>query len=88
MSKATTFHVSVPESMNAFIEQRVKDKNHRTRGMYVQDLIRRDQLLAEKVKLTNMLLTGLASQKIEMSPENWAEMRSGARKKITANNKK
>ena len=84
---ATTFHISIPESMESFIESRVKDKNFKSRGSYVQELIRQDQLRAEKVKLTNMLLVGLASEHTTMTKSKWDKLRDKTVSEIT-NNKK
>lgn len=69
MTSTNTFHISIPETMTNFIATRIKDKNFKSRGSYVQELIRQDQLRAEKVKLTNMLLVGLASERSEMTKE-------------------
>ncbi len=67
----TSFHVSISGDMKTFVQKRIKEKKYRSRGSYVQDLIRQDQLRAEKVKLTNMLLVGLASGQGEMTEEKW-----------------
>ena len=67
MKMTNTFHVSVPQELERFLEKRVKEKNYRSRGSYVQELIRQDQMRAEKVKLTNMLLMGLASEREKMT---------------------
>ena len=72
---ANTFHISIPESMDGFINSRVKDKNFKSRGSYVQELIRQDQLRAEKVELTNKLLIGLASKHTIMNKAKWQNLR-------------
>lgn len=88
---ASTFHISIPESMEKFVDNRVKDKNFKSRGSYVQELIRQDQLRAEKVKLTNMLLVGLASEHTTMTKAKWDKLRdktvSEISKNTTAKNK-
>ncbi len=79
---ANTFHVSVPEAMEQFIEKRVKEKSFRSRGSYVQELIRQDQLRGEKVKLTHMLLVGLASEREKMTRRKWNALRNETVKQI------
>lgn len=61
--------------MEDFVTNQVKDKNFKSRGNYVQDLIRQDQLRSEKVKLTNMLLVGLASKHTTMTKKRWDDLR-------------
>jgi len=83
---ASTFHISIPETMENFVTNRVKDKNFKSRGSYVQELIRQDQLRSEKVKLTNMLLVGLASVHSTMTKSKWDSLRDKTVAEI-ANNK-
>ncbi len=68
---ANTFHISIPDSMEYFVNKRVQDKNFKSKGGYIQDLIRQDQLRTEKVKLTNLLLVGLASKHLPMNKKKW-----------------
>lgn len=72
---ANTFHISIPSSMEHFVTHRVKDKNFKSKGGYIQDLIRQDQLRSEKVKLTNLLLMGLASKHSPMSKTKWKSLK-------------
>ncbi len=73
---ANTFHISIPDSMEDFVNNRVQDKNFKSKGGYVQDLIRQDQLRTEKVKLTNLLLVGLASKHSPMSKNKWQNLKN------------
>lgn len=84
---ANTFHISLPKNIDSFVAKRVKERNFKSKGSYVQDLIRQDQLRTEKVKLTNMLLEGLASQHSVMTEDNWQELKNKTVTEIT-NNKK
>ncbi len=81
----SSFHVSVSGDMKTFVQKRVKEKKYRSQGSYVQDLIRQDQLRAEKVKLTNMLLVGLASGQEEMTEKKWNKIKSETVRKIGKN---
>ena len=73
---ANTFHISIPESMQHFVDTRVIDKNFKSKGGYIQDLIRQDQLRTEKVKLTNLLLLGLASKHSTMNKDKWRNLKN------------
>lgn len=73
---ANTFHISIPDSMEHFVNNRVQDKNFKSKGGYVQDLIRQDQLRTEKVKLTNLLLVGLASKHSPMNKNKWQDLKN------------
>ena len=82
---ANTFHISLPENIDSFVANRVKDRNFKSKGSYIQDLIRQDQLRTEKVKLTNMLLEGLASQHAVMTEDKWQNLKDKTVLDITNN---
>ena len=82
---ANTFHISLPENINSFVKNRVKERNFKSKGSYIQDLIRQDQLRTEKVKLTNMLLEGLASQHVVMTKDKWQKLKDKTVTEITNN---
>jgi Arc/MetJ-type ribon-helix-helix transcriptional regulator len=73
-----SFHVSIPDYMQSFVEERIAERFHKSPGSYVHELIRQDQLHAEKIKLTNMLLVGLASGEEKMKKGEWKEMQQEA----------
>ena len=75
---SNTFHVSIPSYMQSFVSERIKERFHKSPGAYVQELIRQDQLRAEKIKLTNMLLVGLASGEEKMKKGEWEKMQKEA----------
>ncbi len=87
MATTSTFHISIPSSMEQFVVRRVAENNYKSRGSYVQNLIQRDQLRAEKVKLANALLVGLASEREEMTPQKWRDFRNETLTKIAQKNK-
>ncbi len=84
---ANTFHISLPKNIDSFVTNRVKERNFKSKGSYIQDLIRQDQLRSEKVRLTNMLLEGLASQHSEMSEDKWHRLKSKTVVNITKKQK-
>lgn len=57
----TTMNISLPETMKAFIDQRLDDDGYGTASEYVRDLIRADQKNQEEQKLEKLLLNRLQS---------------------------
>jgi antitoxin ParD1/3/4 len=51
-------HISLPDSLKAFVEEQVAEKGYRTSSEYVRELIRRDQ---DRQHLRNLLLDGAQS---------------------------
>ena len=54
----TTMNISLPESMKAYVDQRVSQEGYGTSSEYVRELIRRDK---DRSKLRAMMLKGLES---------------------------
>lgn len=54
----TTMNVSLPDSLKAFVEERVVEQGYGTSSEYVRDLIRRDQ---DRRRLRSLLLDGAES---------------------------
>lgn len=57
----TTMNVSLPESMKAFIDERLAGGSYGTASEYVRELIRADQKQREEQKLEKLLLERLQS---------------------------
>lgn len=57
----TTMNVSLPESMKAFIDERLAGDGYGTASEYVRELIRADQKQREEQKLEKLLLERLQS---------------------------
>jgi antitoxin ParD1/3/4 len=57
----TTMNISLPESLKAFVDERVKSRGYGSHSEYLRDLVRRDELEAAKDKLRAMLQEGLVS---------------------------
>jgi Arc/MetJ-type ribon-helix-helix transcriptional regulator len=73
-----SFHVSIPDYMQSFVEERIAEHFHKSPGSYVHELIRQDKIRSEKIKLTNRLLVGLASGEEKMKKGEWKEMQQEA----------
>lgn len=57
----TTMNVSLPDSMKAFIDERLAGEGYGTASEYVRELIRADQKQREEQKLEKLLLERLQS---------------------------
>ncbi len=56
-----TMNISLPDSMKAFVDQRVKTRGYGSHSEYLRDLVRRDELEAAKDKLRALVAEGLVS---------------------------
>ncbi|MBX3290623.1 MAG: type II toxin-antitoxin system ParD family antitoxin [Acidobacteria bacterium] len=67
-------NVSLPESMKAFVDERLVGDGYGSASEYVRDLIRSDQKRIEQEKLEKLLLERLESKNVK----NWdvEELRS------------
>ena len=54
-----TMNISLPQSLKAFVDERVEEGGYGTSGEYVRELIRKDQ---DRGRLRGLLLAGAASK--------------------------
>lgn len=57
----TTLNFALPESMRAWVEQRVASGQYGNTSEYLRDLIRKDQLEQAKARLRSLIEEGMAS---------------------------
>ena len=57
----TTMNISLPDSMRAFVDERLAGEGYGTASEYVRDLIRADQKRQEEQNLERLLLNRLQS---------------------------
>jgi len=63
-----TMNISLPDQMKAFVEAQSADGKYANSSDYIRDLIRREQIKAEKIAAMQVLLDeGEASGYVEMS---------------------
>jgi len=68
----TTLNISLPESMRAFIDEKVAHGNYSTASEYIRQLIREDQKRTAEKRLETLLLEGIESgEPLEVSDEWW-----------------
>lgn len=61
-----TMNISLPESLESFVDEQVAARGYETSGEYVRDLIRADQ---DRQRLRALLLEGAASPATEAADE-------------------
>lgn len=73
----TTLNISLPEEMQAFIDQKVAQGGFGDAGEYVRQLVREDQKRAAQERLEELLMEGIESdERIEGTPEYWEQKRT------------
>ena len=72
----TTMNISLPDSMRAYIEQKVAQGGYSTASEYIRQLVRDDQTRATQQRLEALLMEGIESgPSHEMTAEDWEELR-------------
>ena len=81
-----TMNISLPDQMKAWVEAQSKDGRYSNSSDYVRDLIRREQVKAEKIAHWNRLIDeAYASGVSDQSPEEiFAEAREEALARIAS----
>jgi antitoxin ParD1/3/4 len=59
-----TFHISLPEPLKDYIDQRVIEEHHGTLSDYIRALVRKDQKCRAEERLDKLLLEGLESGQV------------------------
>jgi antitoxin ParD1/3/4 len=73
----TTMNISLPDSMRAFIEQKVPQGGYSTASEYIRQLVREDQKRAAQERLETLLMEGINSgERIEGGPDYWVKKRA------------
>ena len=84
-----TLHISLPDNLKRYVEQRVADGGYGNTSEYIRDLIRQDREERRRQAqrhLEALLLEGVESlergETVEVTPEFWAEFRRDARDRL------
>lgn len=73
----TTLNISLPESMRAYIDQKVSEGGYSTASEYIRQLVREDQKTAAQERLELLLMEGIESgPSREMTAEDWSQLRN------------
>ena len=79
LSRMSTITISLPEQLRRFVSSQMRKKGFDNVSEYFRSLIRQDQSRDADERLESLLLEGLDSKDIEVSPAFWSELRADAK---------
>ncbi len=79
----TSMTVSLPAAQKAYVKAQAAATGCSTPSEYVRRLIHADQKARQQEELERKILEGLDSPSREMTSDDWQELRSTLRKKLT-----
>ncbi|OUL24259.1 transcriptional regulator [Nostoc sp. T09] len=78
-----SINISLPESMRAYVEEKVATGGYSSVSEYFRELVRQDQKRQAAERLETMLLEGLNSgNATEMTTDDWEDIRQAVRERI------
>ncbi len=78
-----TINISLPESMQAYVEEIVEKEGYSNLSEYFRELVRQDQKRKATEKIESLLLEGLDSgTPSDMTKEDWRDIRSTVRQRL------
>ncbi|HVS17356.1 MAG TPA: type II toxin-antitoxin system ParD family antitoxin [Planctomycetota bacterium] len=83
----TSMTVSLPAGQKAWVKAQAAASGCSTPSEYVRRLIHADRKAREQEELERKILEGLDSPAREMNSEDWQELRSTLRKRLTKRRK-
>jgi antitoxin ParD1/3/4 len=83
-----TLNVTLPEALEAYVNERVAEAGYGTPSDYVRTLIREDQERRARETLDRLLLEGLDSELDLVTPEYLAELRREAKERVARRRKR
>jgi antitoxin ParD1/3/4 len=84
-----SLNISLPESMRAYVEERVTSGGYGTASEYIRSLIRADQKRQGTERLEALLLEGLDSgTATPMTERDWADIRAEVQEKVAQRQEK
>lgn len=84
-SQTTTMSISLPESLKAFIHDRVGEGHFSNPSDYIRSLVREDQQRQARERLERLLAEGIASgEPVPADDTYWAELLQEAKDRLAA----
>ena len=83
----TSMTVSLPVTQKNYVKAQASTSGCSTPSEYIRRLIHADQRAREQEELERKILEGLNSPTREMTSDDWQELRSTLRKKLTKRRK-
>lgn len=82
-SQTTTMSISLPETLKAFIHDRVEDGHFSNQSDYIRTLVREDEQRQARERLERMLAEGIASGEPVAADDNyWEGIQQEAKKRL------
>lgn len=78
--KIETMNISLPTSLKAYVQQRVKRDGYGNVSEYVRELIRDDQEKKVQQQMDQLLLEGLEGPTTPLTKDDWAKLRRDLKK--------
>ena len=82
-NELTSMTVSLPATQKAYVKAQATESGCSTPSEYIRRLIHADQRAREQEEFERKILAGLDSPPREMTSDDWPELRSTLRKKLT-----
>lgn len=82
-----SMNISLPESLKQFVDGQIAEGRYSSVSEYMRELIRADEKRKAEDRLDAMLLEGLNSAEIELSPADWSDIRKEALAKVETRKK-
>jgi antitoxin ParD1/3/4 len=73
-----TVTISLPDSLKKFVDDQLASKGYGNVSEYFRSLLREAQEKEQDARLQTLLLEGLASDRIPLTEEFWAELKAEA----------
>ena len=74
----STITISIPDTMKQYVEEQVQSNGYGNVSEYFRSLIREAQRKQEDRRLEMLLLQGLESEAVPVTPEFWEELKAEA----------
>lgn len=84
MNKSRTVNVTLPEPLDRWLDERVREGDFGGPGEYLKSLVAEDRARRSGEKLEALLLEGMATKSCEMTSEEWDAIRSEVRRRHEA----
>jgi antitoxin ParD1/3/4 len=78
----TTLTISLPESMKEYVENQVQSGGYGNVSEYFRSLVREAQQKAVDRRLEQLLLEGLESEAMPVTPQFWNDLRAEAASRL------
>ena len=79
-----SMNISLPDPLKQFVDGQIASGRYSSVSEYVRELIREDERRKAGAELEALLLQGLRSKEIALTPDEWQSIRSEAVARVKA----